>query len=129
MEILARIVNQWGEHKVLLSTARREHSLEVAPKPEGFGSSVNDDELWFLALATCYCNDLYREANKRGIEVESVEVRVSGEFGAERGIRCLKERINAYVASEPLGRSLRRWLRPSSFDFHIFTPLLMLFFA
>jgi uncharacterized OsmC-like protein len=34
-------------------------------------------------LATCYCNDLYREAAKRNIEVEKVEVEVSGEFGEE----------------------------------------------
>ncbi len=36
----------------------------------------------FLALATCYCNDIYREAAKRGVEVITVEVRVEGEFGA-----------------------------------------------
>jgi uncharacterized OsmC-like protein len=39
--------------------------------------------LLFLALATCYCNDIYREAGKRGIAVEQVEVNVEGEFGAE----------------------------------------------
>ncbi len=37
----------------------------------------------FLALATCYCNDLYREARKRGIAIERVQVEVTGEFGAE----------------------------------------------
>jgi uncharacterized OsmC-like protein len=39
--------------------------------------------LLFLALATCYCNDIYREAAKRGLRVESVEVEVEGDFGAE----------------------------------------------
>ena len=33
-----------------------------------------------LALATCYCNDLYREAEKLGVPVESVEVEASAEF-------------------------------------------------
>src|SRR5690242_13079101 len=48
----------------------------------------------------------------------------------QRGIRCLEERIDAYVPREPLGRSLRRWLRAGSFDFHIFALLLLiLFFA
>jgi uncharacterized OsmC-like protein len=28
----------------------------------------------FLALASCYCNDIYREAAKRNIKVERVEV-------------------------------------------------------
>ena len=36
----------------------------------------------FLALATCYCNDLYREAAKKNIKVESVEVDVEGDFPA-----------------------------------------------
>jgi uncharacterized OsmC-like protein len=36
-----------------------------------------------LALATCFCNDIYREAGKRGIAVEQVEVEVEGQFAAE----------------------------------------------
>ena len=48
-----------------------------------YGSSANGGELLFLALATCYCNDLYREATKRNIKVERVKVNVEGEFGAE----------------------------------------------
>jgi uncharacterized OsmC-like protein len=35
----------------------------------------------FAALATCFCNDLYREAGKRGIDVEDVKVEVTGTFG------------------------------------------------
>ncbi len=42
-------------------------------------------ELLFLALATCYCNDIYREAAKRGIQVERVEVEVDGDFEREGG--------------------------------------------
>lgn len=42
-------------------------------------------ELLFLALATCYCNDIYREAVKRGIVVERVEVEVNGDFESEGG--------------------------------------------
>ncbi len=39
----------------------------------------------FLALATCYCNDLYREAGQRGIAVRRVEVEVRGEFAPVPG--------------------------------------------
>ena len=81
MNISAHITNRSGEHTVVLSTNGREHSLAIPPRSEGSGSSANGGELLFLALATCYCNDIYREAAKRGIEVESVEVEVSGEFG------------------------------------------------
>ena len=37
-----------------------------------------------LALSTCFCNDIYREANKRGIVVSTVNVICEGEFGGER---------------------------------------------
>ncbi len=83
MQISARIENARSTHKVSLRTNEREHSLTIPPKPDGSGSSANGGELLFLALATCYCNDIYREAKKRGIEVHRVEVDVSGEFGGE----------------------------------------------
>ena len=35
----------------------------------------------FAAIATCFCNDIYREAAKRGIGVHGVEVEVTGKFG------------------------------------------------
>ena len=44
---------------------------------------VRGGELLLAALATCYCNDLYREAGKTGIEVLSVEVECGAEFPAE----------------------------------------------
>jgi uncharacterized OsmC-like protein len=83
MKISARIENAKNEHRVSLKTNEQEHSLTIPANTEGFGSSVNGGELLFLALATCYCNDIYREANKRGIEVQRVEVEVFGEFGTE----------------------------------------------
>src|SRR5512134_1536231 len=83
MKITARLLNREGEHQVSLSTNDNTRSLSIAPKPSGFGSSANGGELLFLALATCYCNDIYREAAKRGLRVEHVEVEVEGDFGAE----------------------------------------------
>lgn len=83
MKISAHVQNSQGQHQVRLSTNDNVHSLAIPPKATGYGSSANGGELLFLALATCYCNDLYREAAKRGIKLEQVEVRVEGEFGAE----------------------------------------------
>jgi len=83
MKIKAAIQNRAGQHQVSLSTNDQPHSIEIPPRASGFGSSVNGGEMLFLALATCYCNDIYREAGKRGIKVEGVEVEVQGDFGAE----------------------------------------------
>lgn len=83
MKISAHVDNSEGQHQVTLTTNDNSHSIVIPPKPSGFGSSANGGELLFLALATCYCNDIYREAAKRDIKVERVEVEVSADFGAE----------------------------------------------
>ncbi|WP_414637840.1 OsmC family protein [Alloacidobacterium sp.] len=83
MRISARVSNQHDRNMLDLQTGEHKHSLDIPAKANSRGSSVNGGELLFLALATCYCNDIYREAGKRGIEVRSVEVEVSGEFGNE----------------------------------------------
>ncbi|HQU82153.1 MAG TPA: OsmC family protein [Pyrinomonadaceae bacterium] len=83
MKISASIANSFEKHEVSLETNGNRQSVSIAPKATGFGSSVNRGELLFLALATCYCNDIYREAAKREIKVERVEVSVEGDFGAE----------------------------------------------
>jgi organic hydroperoxide reductase OsmC/OhrA len=83
MKINARVENGAGEHRATVQTNDKRQSVAILPKTGGPGSSVNGGELLFLALATCYCNDIYREAAKRGLRVERVEVDVEGDFGAE----------------------------------------------
>ena len=78
----ARIMNSRGKHEAHIRTNDAERSIVIPPKASGYGSSANGGELLFLALATCYGNDIYREAAARGIEVTAVEVEVSGDFGA-----------------------------------------------
>lgn len=83
MKISARVENSKDNHQVALQTNDRAHSIVIPPKSKGYGSSANGGELLFLALASCYCNDIYREAAKRNIRVERVEVEVNGDFEAE----------------------------------------------
>ena len=83
MRATARIHNSLGEHQVKLSMGDRASSIEIAPKPSGLGSSISGGEFLVLALATCYCNDLYREAAKLGIDVSHVDVECGAEFPAE----------------------------------------------
>ncbi len=83
MKMRAYVQNSFGSHQVSPQTNDDRHNIVIEPKPTGFGSNVNGGELLFLALATCYCNDIYREATKRGIAIEQVEVTVEGDFLAE----------------------------------------------
>jgi|SRR4030095_3484231 len=83
MKIYATVKNSYKKHDIFLQTDNYRHSITISPKSSGFGSSANGGELLFLALATCYCNDIYREAAKKGIDVTGVEVSVKGSFGAE----------------------------------------------
>jgi len=50
-------------------------------------------------LAICYCNDIYREARKRGIDLQEGHVEVSGEFGGE-GEAARNIRYRAVVAAK-----------------------------
>jgi uncharacterized OsmC-like protein len=83
IRIIAQVQNSRDQHHTQVSTNGKVQSLVIPSKEIGFGSSLNGGELLFLALATCYCNDIYREAAALGIQVEGVEVEVAGDFGAE----------------------------------------------
>ena len=83
MRIRARVRNTAGMHQATPQTNDQMHAINIPPKPNGLGSGINGGELLFLALATCYCNDVYREAEKRRIPVQGVEVEVAGAFGTE----------------------------------------------
>ena len=79
MEISARVSNGRGRHGVEVTTAGSTQPLTVAARASG-GSSVNGGEFLMLALATCYCNDLYREAARLGLQIDAVEVEAQAEF-------------------------------------------------
>lgn len=83
MHISATIKNSSQQNAVTVATNKNQKTLSIPAKAEGQGSSVNGGELLFLSLATCFCNDVYREAAKRNMTIDSVEVSVSGEFGKE----------------------------------------------
>ncbi len=83
MKIAATVTSKGPNQKVVVATEGNEKSIEIPSKSEGRGSAINGGELLFLALATCYCNDVYREASKRRMEVASVDVTDTGHFGSE----------------------------------------------
>lgn len=111
MRIAARVENSKDDHQVTLQTNDNVHSIAIPPKPTGYSSSANGAELLFLALATCYCNDIYREAAKRNIHVERVEVEVNGDFGSEgEPARNVKYQAKVFAqASEEEIRDLMKY--------------------
>ena len=83
MKISASINSQLNQHKIVVQTNDAAKEVHIDAKPTGYGSSINGAELLLLSLATCFCNDIYREAAKRDIKVSAVEVDFTGEFGAD----------------------------------------------
>ena len=105
-KISAKVRNSQGSHQVTLQTNDAVHSIVIPPKQDGFGSSANGGEVLFLALATCYCNDIYGEAAKRNIKVERVEVSVEGDFG-EPGAPARNVIYHATVAAKASQQEIR----------------------
>lgn len=110
MKISAHVQNRANQHHITLKPNENAHSITIPPKPSGFGSSANGGELLFLALATCYCNDIYREAEKRGINVRAVEVEVQGDF-EEVGEPARNVTYNAKVSVQASEADIRELMR------------------
>ncbi len=100
ISISVQVSNQHNQHEISLTTNANDHVIDIPPHASGYGSSANGGELLFLALATCYCNDLYREAGKRGITVKRVGVEVSGTFGDAPGSVAENISYSALVEAE-----------------------------
>lgn len=80
MEISATVRNTAAGHAVSVRTGDNAQALAIPAKANAPGSAVNGGEFLLLALATCYCNDLYREAARLGIAVDGVEVEATAVF-------------------------------------------------
>lgn len=98
MEISAVVSNTPVGHTVAVRTERTSQYLSIPPKASGQGLGVNGGEFLMLALATCYCNDLYREAARLGIPIESVEVEATADFPGI-GLAATNIRYRAQVSS------------------------------
>lgn len=82
MKITATIASGGQSLEVTVTTNEQSKPVVLPVKPNGQGSAINGGELLLLSLATCFCNDIYREAANRNIAVSRVEVTATGEFGA-----------------------------------------------
>lgn len=98
MKISATVRNSYKVHEARVSTNGESQSLDVPMKATGKGSAINGGEFLMLALATCYCNDLYREAERLQIAINSVEVEASADFPGP-GLAATNIRYSARVLS------------------------------
>ena len=110
MKISANVKNAPGTHEASVRTDASARSLSLPPKATGGGSAVNGGELLMLALATCYCNDLYREAARRNVRIYAVEVEASADFagvGLAAANITYKARVSSPETAEVVAQLLR----------------------
>jgi organic hydroperoxide reductase OsmC/OhrA len=81
-----------------VSTAGNARTLDIPAQPGGRGSAVNGGEFLMLALATCYCNDVYREAARLHLPIDAVEVEAVADFEGI-GLAATNIRYRARVSS------------------------------
>jgi len=110
VQIAAAVTNSVAGHQVVVRTGTSAQSLSVPAKTSGKGSAVNGGEFLMLALATCYCNDLYREAERLGVPIESVAVEASAEFPGV-GLAATNIRYRATVSSPASTAAVAHLLR------------------
>lgn len=110
MEITASVRNAASRHEAVVATDGKEQSIALPAKASGLGSAVNGGELLLLALATCYCNDLYREAARLGVALDGVEVKVRARF-AGVGLAATDIRYSANVSSSASAAAIAELLR------------------
>lgn len=110
MEISAVLRHSGGDQVATVRTGGNERSLPIPAGDSGRGSGVNGGELLMLALATCYCNDLYREAARLGIPLDAVEVEATASFPGV-GLAATDIRYRAKVSSPADPATIGRLLR------------------
>ena len=110
MEISAAVTSSASAHEATVRTGTVSQSLAVSARATGLGSSINGGEFLMLALATCYCNDLYREAARLHIPIEGALVEATAEFPGV-GLAATNIRYRAVVESSADAEAIALLLR------------------
>jgi uncharacterized OsmC-like protein len=109
VQIRATVQSSDDGHAVSVSTDGRVSVVPLPGRPGG-GSALNGGELLCAALATCYCNDVYREAARRGMAIRAATVEVDAEFGG-RGEAARRITYVARVESDATAEEIQALLR------------------
>ena len=111
MLISATVRNSQTRHQVSVRTGEGTQSLVVPSRSSGKGSAVNGGEFLMLALATCYCNDLYREAERLNVSVEGVVVEATADFPGIGLAACgiqYKVKVSSPATPEDIAQLVRQ---------------------
>jgi organic hydroperoxide reductase OsmC/OhrA len=109
MQIAAQVSNAGSQHSVIVETDGSLKTLPISGRPFG-GSAINGGEFLMLALATCYCNDLYREAAKRNIHIDEVQVQAQADFPGV-GLAAKNIRYSARIKADADEQTLAALIR------------------
>lgn len=110
MKISAVVRNAPSGHELVVATDGAQQPVPVSPRTSARGSGVSGGELLMAALATCYCNDLFREAERLGMPIDSVEVEASAEFrgiGLAASNIAYRARVTSTASAEEVEALLR----------------------
>lgn len=110
MEISATVLSSASAHEAIVRTDATSQSLAVPARRNRAGSAVSGGEFLMLALATCYCNDLYREAERLGIPIDGAQVEATAEFPGV-GLAATNIRYRAVVRSTASPETIAHLLR------------------
>ena len=80
MRVSATVKNNLKNHMVIVNSSNKTQNIAISGKKKKVVSAVSGGELLAAALATCFCNDLYREAVDFHIDIKNVSVEASCEF-------------------------------------------------
>lgn len=98
-ETLVEIRSLAGTSLAVGSSGARTVTIDRAKDSGGLGLGFNGGELLLLAIGGCFSNDLYREAEKRGIRLRNVHVTVRAEWGGDP-VRAQNVRLSATVEAD-----------------------------
>ena len=85
-------------------------SIDRASSAGGIGIGFNGGELLLLAVGACYCNDLFREAERMNVMISNVQIEVEANWGGEP-VRATDLELSVRVEGPSSQEEIQRLIR------------------
>jgi organic hydroperoxide reductase OsmC/OhrA len=76
----------------------------------GLGIGFNGGELLLLSVGACYCNDLFREADRMNVKITNVHIEVEANWGGDP-VRATDLRLSVRVEGPSSRDDIERLIR------------------